>query len=307
MGVGHAKTKSLDILFEIALYCYDNNDMNRCISILQQLLKSSPKYFEAHSLLGTAYTAKGYYDNAIKEFLWCYSITPNNIAIDQSVAMLLYKQKFDYKDVDKVTQYLVVKGFTPLQSKNIHAKLIYLCLNLPKIDSIQKGSTGDTISEQEDQIISLRTFMQRGYEYIKRGEFDKAIGEYNKAILIDAKYITAYIDKGNAYAIKLDYQKAISDFNQALTINPNSDMAYNSRGAAYFELGMTEKALADYNEALRRFPENQEALRNRAYLYYKAKKYNESLKDADKLLALNPQNGPCHEIRAMVLLCIKTV
>jgi len=300
----YAKKKSLDNMYEIAMYSYDNNDDDRCISICKHLLKSSPDNFDYHYLLGLAYAAKGDYDSAIHEYLWCYKINPNDVRIDQAVAMLLYKQKFDYRDIDRLSEYLNEKGFTPLQTKAIHWKLSYLWLNLPSVDSIQKKSTESSL-EEERQTIALRIYIQRGYQYVQKGEFDKAIEEYNKAILIDPNYINAYIDRGNVYAAKLDFQKAISDFNKVLAINPNSNAAYNGRGTAYFELKVFDKALADYNEALRLFPENREVLYNRSSLYYKMGKYSEALNDTDKLLALDPNNRNCHEIRAMSFFALK--
>ncbi len=64
--------------------------------------------------------------------------------------------------------------------------------------------------------------------------------------LIDAK---AYNNRGTAYARKGQYDQAISDFNKALEINPRDAPAYNNRGIAYYHKGQYDKAWKDVHKA----------------------------------------------------------
>jgi tetratricopeptide (TPR) repeat protein len=56
---------------------------------------------------------------------------------------------------------------------------------------------------------------------------------------------------GNAWRNKGDFDRAIADYNQALTINPQDAEAYNNRGNAWRNKGDFDRAIADYTQALR--------------------------------------------------------
>ena len=60
----------------------------------------------------------------------------------------------------------------------------------------------------------------------------------------------AYGNRGRAYGRdKGQYNKAISDFNKAIEIDPKYAMAYNNRGAAYFYIKEYENAWNDVKKA----------------------------------------------------------
>jgi tetratricopeptide (TPR) repeat protein len=77
------------------------------------------------------------------------------------------------------------------------------------------------------------TYYNRGLAYVVKGQFDKAIPDFNKAIDINPRYAEAYADRGVVYIIKGQYDKAIADYNKAIEINPKDVLAYNNRALAY--------------------------------------------------------------------------
>jgi len=48
------------------------------------------------------------------------------------------------------------------------------------------------------------------------------------------------------YEKKGQYDKAISDYNKAIEINPGYAAAYNNRGAAYYDNGQYDRACSDW-------------------------------------------------------------
>jgi uncharacterized membrane protein YhaH (DUF805 family) len=86
-------------------------------------------------------------------------------------------------------------------------------------------------------------------KYDEKGQYDKAISDYNKAIEIDPRNATAYSNRGDAYAYIDQLDKAISDYNKAIEINPRDPRAYNNRGLTYFFKGEYEKAWDDVHKA----------------------------------------------------------
>ena len=61
---------------------------------------------------------------------------------------------------------------------------------------------------------------QRGEDYVAQGDHEKAIGQYDQAILLDRQYASAYYHRGIAYAALGQYERAIQDFDEAIRLDP---------------------------------------------------------------------------------------
>jgi TPR repeat protein len=66
-----------------------------------------------------------------------------------------------------------------------------------------------------------------GKYYRLRGELDRAIASYSKAIEIDPNYKEAYVNRADAYRDQQKYGLAIADYEQAIEIDPNYSAVYN--------------------------------------------------------------------------------
>ncbi len=76
-------------------------------------------------------------------------------------------------------------------------------------------------------------YLNRGIVYQRKGQYDQAISDYNKALEINPRFAKAYNNRGLAYKKKGKYDQAISDYNKALEINPRYADAYLHRGIVY--------------------------------------------------------------------------
>ena len=59
----------------------------------------------------------------------------------------------------------------------------------------------------------------------------------------------AYFSRGLGYGAKGQYDKAISDYTKAIEINPRYAEAYSNRGVAYDAKGNMKKACSDWKRA----------------------------------------------------------
>ena len=59
----------------------------------------------------------------------------------------------------------------------------------------------------------------------------------------------AYYNRGTAYSDKGEFDKAIQDFNEAIVLKPQDAEAYANRGEAWLTLSEWEKARADLSSA----------------------------------------------------------
>lgn len=60
----------------------------------------------------------------------------------------------------------------------------------------------------------------------------------------------AYDERGKAYLRKGDYDRAIADFNTFIQLYPNQTDAYHNRGGAYGLKGDYDRAIADFDRAI---------------------------------------------------------
>ncbi len=93
-----------------------------------------------------------------------------------------------------------------------------------------------------------------------RGEIQRALANYDTAILLQPGYCKAYNNRGilRANALK-DYAGALADFSQAIKLNPGFGEAFLGRGTVYFLLRNYQSACKDWESA--RFLGNVQAAR----------------------------------------------
>jgi Flp pilus assembly protein TadD len=142
-----------------------------------------------------------------------------------------------------------------------------------------------------------------GVGYSKKGDFEKSIDFYEKALALDHDYPKAFNNLGSAYiSIFLKtknsraFQKSIENFKKAIELDPNYASAYNGLGAAYLQEGNLEGAVSCLEKALSLDPDEGQAIYNlglaymgkgdnsRAYDYFNKlmMKYSNSLSFSEK-------------------------
>jgi tetratricopeptide (TPR) repeat protein len=127
-------------------------------------------------------------------------------------------------------------------------------------------------------------FSNRGVEWRIKGDYERAISDYDDAIRLDPKYADAWYNRCIAYNRTQKYDLALPDCNQAIALGPTANSLnatgqeklsndrsksdyYTQRGLAYHGRNEIDRAIADYSEALRLYPKNVVALNNRARAY----------------------------------------
>ena len=110
----------------------------------------------------------------------------------------------------------------------------------------------------------MEAYNHRGHVYSNKGDFDRAIADFTKALELNPNDMEAYNHRGHVYSNKGDFDRAIADFTKALELNPDYASAYLYRGFAYYKEGDLDLAIADSNKTLELKP--IDTVRARAHL-----------------------------------------
>ena len=81
---------------------------------------------------------------------------------------------------------------------------------------------------KQNELRDPKFYNSRGAAFGEKGEYDRAISDFNKAIEIEPRYIRAYNNRGVVYRLRGQYDKAISDFTKAIEMNPLDAEGYNN-------------------------------------------------------------------------------
>ena len=142
----------------------------------------------------------------------------------------------------------------------------------------------------------------RGNAELAARQFDVAIEDYNQALRLDSRNITALTNRALAWADKNQLERALADVDQALRIDPQSAAALFLRGTILAEAGQFNKAAADLSECLRISPDHAAAYRNRSGLWLEMRDYDRAFADANRATELNSKNGAAYSNRGAALL-----
>jgi tetratricopeptide (TPR) repeat protein len=142
--------------------------------------------------------------------------------------------------------------------------------------------------EKGDKLAEV--FNNRGVAYRLKGEYDRAIADYEQALKLKPS-AEGYFNRGNAHLAKRDYDHAIDDYNQAIKLKADFAAAFDNRCWARAVLGVLKPALADCSQALRLTPRNAATLDSRGFIFLKMSQFDAAVSDYDAALRFSPKRA----------------
>jgi tetratricopeptide (TPR) repeat protein len=131
-------------------------------------------------------------------------------------------------------------------------------------------------------------FNNRGLAYDRKGEYDRAVEDYDQAIRLNTNYSDAFYNRGSTYRNMGEYDRSIGNFDQAITLNPNHFLAFINRGNSYNDKGEYDHALQNFDEAIRLNPNYAAAFSHRGVAYAWKGEYDRAIQDFDRAIRLDP-------------------
>lgn len=149
------------------------------------------------------------------------------------------------------------------------------CANVIKSGKAEKNSLADA-------------YFSRGYEYDQLKQHQRAIADYDQAIVLRPGNSMAFNNRGFSYDELGDSAHAVQDYDQAIRLDPANTRALNNRGNLHSRFGDYPRAIKDYDAALRLKPDEVETLANRGWTYSTLGQHQRAMQDFDKVVSKKP-------------------
>jgi tetratricopeptide (TPR) repeat protein len=308
------------VYYEMDNYDRALEDYNQAI----QTIKDKPSLAIAYNNRGIVYVAKQEYDRALTDFNQAFELEPK-LAMGYNNRGLIYLNQGNYdRAIIEFNQALkFISNSKNSQNSNFNFKgnqsFNYQNPDAPLASGIvfdlsdsllylNRGTAylykGDYDRALTDfnQAIKLQpnsapAYFNRATVYFWKEDYDQGIADSNQAIKLQPDFALAYLKRGSGYYLKNDYDRALTDFNQAIKLQPNSALSYDARGGIYYVQGDYDSAIADFDRALQLEPNNVEVYLQRASSYTKKGEYDRALADINLAFKLEPNNANAYNSR----------
>ncbi len=138
-----------------------------------------------------------------------------------------------------------------------HTEAIRLCLQDTRV-------IGEEVLASRVEFEKSHCYSKRARAYYDKGEFDRAIADYNEAIRITPRVVWLYHYRGRVYSAKGDIDRAIANCEEEMRVLDGSDYGSKAdslirRGLLYEQRGDVALARADCETALKLSPGDKRA------------------------------------------------
>ncbi len=158
---------------------------------------------------------------------------------------------------------------------------------------------------REQEVISLantliktkrdsNVYVYRAFAKSKLGDKQGAMSDYNEAIALNSKHLSAIRNRGNIRHELGDSSGAIADYKRVISINPQDSLAYYNLGKVKSDLGDKKGAIIYYSKAIEIDPQDAGAYFNRGNDKFDLGDRKGAIDDYTKAVTIKPQHAEAY-------------
>ncbi len=145
--------------------------------------------------------------------------------------------------------------------------------------------------------VESHAFTSRGMFQAAAGQLDAAIADFGKAIEKDPKDEVPHINRAAVYLTQNKLDEALADYDAAVNLQPKKAGNYHQRAVAHKLKGNDKEAMLDFNKALEIDPKHVPALLGRGLLWFAHDKHERAVADFDAVIAFSPKSAVAYNNR----------
>src|SRR5262249_31020780 len=181
-------------------------DFDRAIGDYNEVIRLDPKSARAFGNRGLAYANKRDLTRAIADYEAAIRLDPNFTLARQGL--------------EQARAALAARGPAPPPTPDVAAADRTACAKASGEEAIVACGRLIAAPASLSPAELEKAYRSRGVAYRNKGDFDRAVADFNAALQLDPRDADALTDRGVAYARKRDFDRAFGDYDDAIRLNP---------------------------------------------------------------------------------------
>ena len=216
-------------------------------------------------------------------------------AIKDSSALVRYNAlaKFQRYPLDQKAGFALEYMSDSTRLVRIGSAQLIAEMDLSQLDPTQRGRAQAARNELIEMMRANADFplgrLQLGDYYYKQQNIQKAIKEYEMALIMDSLLTPVYTNLATAYSVVGNNNKALQSLNTLIVLEPAYARSYYLRGLLHYEMNKTDLAILDLESSIKLDKSNYRAYYNLANLYVTNGKNKEAENVMVQGLQIQPQ------------------
>lgn len=218
-------------------------------------------------------------------------------ALEDSSALVRYNalRKFQMYPLDQKLSFALTHMHDKTRLVRIGAAQLIAEMGLSQLEPAQRGQAQLVRKEYVEMMRANADFpigrLQLGDYYNQQKNYQRAINEYEMALIMDSLLAPVYSNLAIVYSIVGRNQEAYLSITTLIALEPEYARAYYLRGLLNYEMGKNEEAIVDLSNAVKFDPNDFRAYYNLANLYFT----NANFVEAEKIMLLGLNLQPQSE------------
>ena len=217
-----------------------------------------PDYPEAYSNLGSVFLSRGDTEKAIKYCSIALQMDPNLVEANNNLGIALMQEGKIEAAISQFQKALQIKpDFVKAEN------------NLKRAQTIQEEIETEISRLQilvKDVPDNAELHFQLGNLYFRKGDPSQAVQQYNKALLLDPKFLQALNNLALVTAANKEYYKALTVFLDILNYAPDDAETHYNIACMYSRLRRVDDSIKWLQKAIEKGYSNWESIKNDADL-----------------------------------------
>ena len=233
--------KAAQAYFRLGYAFYSKKDPKQAIEYFNFALKYNPDLLEAHTYLGQIYYDMGETSLSIKEHEEVLRINPQNKEVSSFI-----KRDEQVKKYGRETYENYEKGYSAYKNGDFEGAMQYYKLAIFKNPNFKEAHY--FLAKSYYEIGDLDNAISQCKKVIELDPFDNTAKHLLNNCLEEKQYgreALKYFNTGYDYYLKGEYDKAIIEFNQSLNYNPEFEKAHQFLSRSYYQLNQMDKYLEE--------------------------------------------------------------
>ena len=236
---------------------FDNMNYNQAIVDFDKCIEFGWNVDKVYYKRGSAYYQLGYNAQAISDYTKVIELKANFEDVYEERGYLFDLAGEHEKAVADLTTAIKLsphkaRPYYFLISSYIYSGTAEAADSAIRIYEQFLSNVGDSAADSASRIqlkeMMAEMYFCRGIDEQNKGEYDKAIADYNKVIELVPAAEEGYNSRGNVLKAIGEYEKAINDFETAIKLFPKSEKAYINLARVYEHLQRNDEVIRVYQK-----------------------------------------------------------